>query len=139
LIPLFIGFLIFTRCVHATSYKVGPSLTTEDTLNTWHYFLDIYKTEKGKYPKSLEEVKAFRKRLPKEDCQYGKMLCQSAMSYVDGWGVPLKYKSDGKMYRVTGSHGFFLSEKSSSKGNRYLYWDNIGTPPEDPSPPGHAR
>ncbi|MBS1962750.1 MAG: hypothetical protein JST04_11070 [Bdellovibrionales bacterium] len=112
----------------------GPSDTTKDTLNTWHYFLEIMKSENGKYPTSLKEIKAFRKNVAKEDCQMGKVLCQSQMYYVDGWKTPLEYKSNGKTYRVTGSHGYFLTEKTKAKGNQEQHWDNTGTPPVDPPP-----
>jgi hypothetical protein len=128
-------FQMYTSTPSALAASLpGPSSATQETLNKWHYFLEIYKSEKGRFPKTLEEVKGFRTKMPKEDCIFGKQFCQSAMSYEDGWKTPLKFESDGKKFRVSASHGFFLTDKSATKGERHLYWDNDGVIAVDPEP-----
>jgi hypothetical protein len=117
-------------------YIGGPSFYTEDALNNWHYFLEAYKSEKGRYPKSLEEVKSFRTDVKsKSVCVLGMPPCQSQMLYFDGWKTPFQYTSNGKTYRMTGSHGFFLTDQTQSRGKLHWYWENTGTPPLDPPPP----
>jgi hypothetical protein len=122
-----------TPSVSASSLP-GPSLETQETLDRCRKFFELYKSEKGRFPKTQSEVKGFQTKVPKRDCWLQKELCQSAMSYIDGWKGPLKFEFKGKKFRIIASHGFYLTEKSTARDKENLIWDNDGVVPVDPEP-----
>lgn len=81
----------------------------------------------GRYPTTVEGLSAFRKRPSGFLCPTGNKDPWPSVEWVgpkDGWDLPLDYQSDGKTYRITTSHGYFVTSNSALSIEHKMHWEN---------------
>jgi hypothetical protein len=121
---------------------------TEKKLDSYFVYLDQVKKICGQYPASLKAVLE-PALAPEKELNCPKPLWpqlesnlhnfHGLLGFLDGWGVPLAYSSDGNTYLLRASHGYFLTDRSpaNSKGKHF---ENPNPPPDDrPPPPKNPR
>jgi hypothetical protein len=134
IVGFLIVFFIFSQSIptHGTSIQAPPKIVTERELDQYYSRLDRFNKFCGRYPLTREGLKALKNLPHKLKCNGYPDLSQYDFDSKDGWSQPIKYRSDGKTYRIDASHGYHLTENSPLHGNNH--WDNPTPLPEDPAP-----
>ena len=116
-------------------------MVTTQQLGLLYTHLRQFKDRCGRYPTTAEGLRVLA-TVPKHLRCEGEPIDPLAGSMRDGYGAPLKYKSDGKTFRVDASHGYYVTNKSPSrqfdgklaaKGAPGAHWDNPDPPQEGPA------
>jgi len=119
----------------AAGNRTSAKTWTEDLLNDHFAALKAFKAACGRFPTTREGLKALAWKPNDLTCPLYNSHQDPREGVLstarDGWGYRSEYRSDGKHYRINGSHGYFLTDQSPIHGNRH--WDNPKPPPE-PTP-----
>jgi len=103
----------------------SPARLTEIDLNIFHSCLERIQKECNRIPNTAEGLSAVLHRPSGFECPNKSRKnweCPAWSQDKDGWGAPLKFESTGGDYRITASHGYFLTSRSSNHNDQW--WEN---------------
>lgn len=122
------GILVQLSILVGSHAQADPrGAINERDLGHFYSLLEIFKESCGRYPLTKEGLKVLKTPPAKLKCKrYPKMLDE--IRTTDAFGKLLKYKSNGKAYRLDASHGYFLTEKSPLHGGSHFLTEKLAPP-----------
>lgn len=129
--------LIGVKNAAQASRAPTPDRHTETILSLYFAEMKQLLETCGRYPTTAEGLAAVHERPALLECPtQSKDQWHNEVNHgLDGWNEPLQYTSDGKDYRITASHGYFVTNKSPARPNNHTsHWEtpNGGSGPLPP-------